>query len=300
MKHYSKNREIWVSGHQPLLDFHTGLLAKVYVVTVEKRGRFILQDFDTLEEKGAIGIAIPTKEGSKKNLKMVELEKKQRKNLFSVGPIKVAQYQSYLLPWLRSLAERNISKEILRDVSVRVEELTSVIAPGKEFKNTTDLAINVYNFVFPKIGLPEVKFELASRLLWTEWYESLLEAVELYNFNNFWIQENGIRLRPSSKKEVMVALDQRKLLPKAAPLAFCVRRSNFSLVNGLGQEKYEKADVYISRLLKVTRSEVATSRQGLPPEWKKLAGLDNFRPSALLLWLLGGNFNPVNIIRYAY
>ncbi len=299
MEHYPKN-EIWAGGHQPVVDFHTGLQAKVYVIAAEKKGRFIFQDLDTLEEKGAISFMIPTKNGSKKTLKVIDVTKKQRKMLFSAGPVRVAQYQFFLMPLIMSLADRNVDKESLKAVSYRVEELISVIKPGEEFRSTAELVVNICNFIFPRIGLPAVKFELLSEILWTEWYDALSESVELYDFNNFWIRKNGTRVRPQNKREVEQALVQKKLLPKAVPLAFCVRLNNYSLVNGLGQEKYEKSDRHVARLLKKTKSEVATSRQGLPPEWEKLTKLDNFRPSALLLWLLGGYFDSSQIIRYAY
>jgi len=299
MKYYS-NEEIWAGGHQPIIDFHTGLLAKFYVVIVEKRGRFIFQDLDTLEEKGAVGFTIPFKKGNGKVVKIVEIAKKQRKMLFAAGPVKVAQYHDILMPLLRSLADGNIQKGDLQAVAGRVEELISVVEPGREFASVAELATVICNFIFPDIGLPKTEFAFLSEVIWTEWLDTLSEATEIYDFNYFWIKQNGTRTRPQDDKEVKEALLQKKLIPKAAPLAYCVRRNGYSLVNGTGQEKYEKADGYVALLLQKTKSEVATSQQGLPPKWKELVGVDNFRPSALLLWLLGGRFDPQQIIRYAY
>jgi len=109
----------WVGGHQPVLDFHTGLIAKIWMIG-EKDGVIIFHDLDTLEERGSMSFRIPINQRNFKYFSLLEIMPSKKK-LFLAGPVKVKkEFGKELFTIFTTLASGEIPRHHLEDIKERI------------------------------------------------------------------------------------------------------------------------------------------------------------------------------------
>jgi hypothetical protein len=293
----------WVGGHQPLLDFHTGIIAKVWMIG-EKDGVIIFHDLDTLEEKGSVSFKIPINQRNFKDFSLLETIP-PRKKLFLVGPVKVKRdFGKELFTIFTTLASGEISKHHLEDVKERILKFQNTFG-GREFRTIAHLNRDILWFILPRLGVWVAPSLMLSELLETEEGQSSLEETiklmrELSPKNPpfwGWNKEKFERYPITNWDEVEKLLSKKKLIPKKLALSCFLRCLKVKgIIRGPGQARYEAGFLENFRNLTfpLPPAITLTSYQGVPPIWREKVPND-FRPSALLLWLMGGQFDPKDI-----
>ena len=287
----------WSAGHQPVTDFHTGLLAKVAKVRV-LNGLWLCHDLDTLEEQGAVSIKVPTKRGDIVTVRLLDTDV-AKENLFCSGPVRVTSCSwSGVYDRLVALINGRLPKPVYKEgIRGRVELLQKRFPQGMEFESVVDFNDDLLSFLLPRIGVTPPRWVRLSTLVADqEWMETFLRAATLLGNPSerfwWWCRETSTRREPKAAEMVNLCPCTLAgcLIPRAETLAVSMRMRG-PVIRGIGQEEYEAA---ISVALPGDAITI-TSNQGLPPVWRSFAPSD-FRPSALLLWLIGGLFDPETII----
>lgn len=295
----------WIGGHQPILDFYTGVIAKVWMIW-KKNGIIVFHDLDTLEERGSISLKIPMI--NQKDFKYFSLLETipLKKKLFTIGPVKVKKkIGKELSTALMTLAGGKIPGHHLEDIKERAIKLQNAFG-GREFRTIAHLNRDLLWFILPRLGIWVRPSWMLSELLLKNgmWKKGLKQTVEIMHKLSpenppfwRWEKENFQRYPLTSWKEIKELLQQGKLIPKA--LAFsCLLRcvGSKGIVRGPGQERYEANFLKKLHYLNPKLPSIITviSQQGVPPIWSEKAP-DGFRPSALLLWLMGGQFEPKEV-----
>jgi len=292
----------WIGGHQPILDFHTGVIAKIWTIW-KKNGIIVFHDLDTLEEKGSISLKIPINQKDFKHFSLLETIPSKKK-LFTIGPVKVKkEFREELLAFLISLAAGEIPRHHLEDVKERIIKLQSIFG-GREFRTIAHLNRDLLWFILPRLGVwVRPSWMLSELLLKNErWKRGLRQTVAL--MKKFspksppfwrWDKENFQRHPITNWKEAEKLLLKGELIPRRLALSCLLRCVGAKgVVRGPGQERYETE--FLKRLHyylgpKFPSVITVASQQGVPPIWRKKSP-ETFRPSALLLWLMGGQFEP--------
>ncbi|MBU1111079.1 hypothetical protein KKB83_05700 [Patescibacteria group bacterium] len=306
----------WIAGHQPVLDFHTGLLAKLWVVSRRDgfpptRGTLLLHDLDTLQERGSRTIQIPNPRGQ--NTKGIRLVRGriQPDQLFTAGPVVCGDWDDVRRA-LVTLADGE--KGLYKLSDRRIRALRRAFPPSRKFKDVAELNIALLRFILPRIGIPVPRIVRLSDLLGQRnWQRNILTVLkDLNSWGNAirradgrvssipfwaWDKQEQKRLPVGSVSQALILAQRGQLIPQAAPLVYIVRcRLKRPMVRGTGGAKYEKPLERAARQQRwrIARAVTITSTQGCPAAWLSPKG---FRPSALLLWLMGGNFDPRQIER---
>jgi hypothetical protein len=276
-----------VGGHQPVAEFHTGLIAKVFVLNqwIGKRV-WIVHDLDSLEERGAVSITIPTKHGHVKHVPIFKVEDRSR--LFTSEGIflGIEKVVENIISWLEP------PKRKIKEIRERKERFEKIFKPGIKCKigkfNTEITQFLIEEISEGKISFPRDTIYLSEFLETTEGMEIMKEAIETFSppKDFFWLWEDNTR------KKLEEFASNLKLIPKALPLAFMFRKlagKNGVLVRGFGQKNYEESETPYKDLLPEVRTKVTVSSVQTLPNI-------NLRPSLLLMYLLEIPFDPSKII----
>ena len=299
-----------IMHHQPVLDFHTGILAKLWAVAAVG-GVFLVHDLDTLREKGSDNLQVPKPRGG--DCKVIRLiqEKPSRDKCFTVGPVTVA-YPRRLEEALVSLANGKVKGEFRRRALYFTDEFE-----GLEFTNVCELNLAILEWVLPFLEMdfpPTVK--LSAWLEGREWSLVLEHFLEYYpdyadalselgiEYRRLplwgWDRQNKERFQVTSLEEAYSLLREGRLIPKGRELVWLIRGElGYPMIRGLGGESYEAPLEKMAQKLgkRLAPTVTITSRQGVPSKWRGVVRDPYFRPSALLLWLMEGYFDPIFIIR---
>jgi hypothetical protein len=283
----------WVSGHQPIANFHTGLIAKIYETT-KRKGTFLVHDLDTLEERGACTIIIPTSHGKLSPFRICSAVSKNK--LFIYGPVTCTNLSGLTEP-IKSLANGRLPKPMLEEIGLRLEYLNKVFPVDRRFKSVTQLNMDLLNLVTSRIGIvmPSILY-LSEVLRETSWQAIISQYIQekTFTYRNFWVKTDNEERRPALPTDPLEGLvEQGELIPKAATLGFLLIKMGIHTIRGIGQERYERESGLVHN---DTEAVTITSDQSVPSIWKEFVPKD-FRPSALLLWLLGGQFDPKAVIK---
>lgn len=299
-----------VMHHQPVLNFHTGLVAKVAEAS-RRGGVFLIHDLDTLKESGSDLLRVPKPRGP--GLGSIRLVEKRlpRKLLFTAGPVMIEGVEQ-IDHAVTSLADGKISG----DFPERVEEFMTCFPNGSHFGSIAELNLRILECVLPKIGVVMPRVERLSRWLGKAvWKEASLRFLDYYeDFELLWQKRGAGRGKmpfwrwdsPNHRRHQVDSLDEARglateglLIPKAIPLVWIVRvELGCPMIRGAGGAEYERPLEEVAGKLKkrIAPTTTVTSQQGVPEKWKPAVRDKNFRPSALLLWLLGGEFEHHRII----
>lgn len=277
---------MWMCGHQPVLNWHTGLLTKL-VRSQQLGADFFFHNLDLLEEKGAMSVALPVNPGTVKQVRLVAgIDKKKT---FAHGRIAVSDtYIHELGSGIDTLAGGRLPKVLVEQARSRISLLTELLPPGTVVNSVATLSQTLMGLALQGLGLGMPNVLLLSEMLVTPaWQRVVEEAVQVFGADQFWELDSEGGRQQACAGLLALALTQGRLVPKALPLLWCQRRLGYSLVAGLGQAKYEAVSPVA---MPETRTVYVSSKQGLPDEWQGRAP-EGFRPSALLLWLLGGQYD---------
>lgn len=274
-----------MGGHQPITNLHTGLIAKVAKLS-ELDGVYMIHDLDTLAEPGALVIRLPTRVGAPEQGFRIVVERPDTRHLFIRGPVTLTDL-SRLEQSLITLANRTIPKPFLREiVKERIERLCTAFPSGKEFSSVTALNIDLMSWVLPRLGVAVQRTILLSELLNMETSkEALGQVVREVGVEGFWLweRESSTRIALPSLSGVDELIGRGALIPQAIALGKLTRLLGYSVIRGTGQARYENG-------FSGADDMTVTSCQGVPPLWAALVS-PGFRPSALLLYLMGGQFD---------
>lgn len=282
----------WLAGHQPVLDFHTGLVAKAYE-TQRRGGTFLFHDLDTMEEDGAFRVGIPNPAGGINRVPLLNITNGSRKQIFSFGAAPVMPNVGELLRQaVKTWANGRLPKPLLDEVSQRIKSFAEALE-GMERRGAalpTVVTRFVLWHVIPRLGFCAPRILFFSDLLREEgeWKRKVESAWDRFGRDEFWALNGGTRHPVEVGVDVTHLIADGKLIPKAVALAYMLRGGDYAIIRGTGQARYEGER---SEVLPEAECITVTSHQGVPPAWRALAP-EGFRPSALLLWLLGGQFDP--------
>lgn len=303
-----------ISGHQPIADFHTGLIAKVWATG--KRRVFFLHDLDALAEKGSKGIRVPKPRGRNTDLVRLIAPKLDKRQLFTAGPVQICGL-GLLGERLITLADGKV-RGFKSEFKNRLEEFATYFPEGTRFESVAELNVSILRFVLPRIGVAIPRLEMLSDWMNTsEWKVAALGLLDcLSDFLRVYSQVGGRncdqlpfwgwdvleqnRFRISSAGEARELAANGWLIPKAPALIWILRVGlGLKMIRGLGGANYEKSIERAASELgrKIASTRTISSRQGVPEPWQGLVRDTNFRPSALLLWLMGGEFVPPSALR---
>lgn len=295
-----------LGGHQPVLDFHTGLLAKINLSKV-----WIVHDLDSLAENGSTAVSTPTQQG--KVIQTNLYRGIERANLFLTSAeylgIENAGLSDKLISFLKPLGL--INRRRIKEIKERASLLDSKFPPG--VVNVAQRNTQLLQFVLPDLGITgEKSFLYLSEILCEENIKVLLSEIlnEGVGGENFWAWENYQR-RSIRDVELSSLLEQGRLIPKAITLSLLfhkiAEKKGWGIVGGLGQESYEAKAKLNGTVFPDIKRVTVTSLQGLTENFLTNANGESYvvlqslkekkyRPSAIIMWLLGIKFNPDNIV----
>jgi hypothetical protein len=281
-----------VGGHQPVAEFHSGLIAKVFALNqwIGKRV-WIVHDLDSLEEEGAISIKIPTKQGHVKHVPIFKVEDRSKLFTFEGTFLGIGKVVENIISWLEP------SKWKIKKIREKKERFEKIFKPGTQCKigkfNTEIHQFLIEEIFERKISFPRDTICLSDFLQTTEGMELMKETIETFSppKDFFWLWEDNTRKKILEELKLKENVSNLKLIPKALALSFIFRKlagENGVLIRGLGQKKYESETPYKDLLPKVRIEMTVSSVQTLPNI--------NLRPSLLLMYLLDIQFDPSKII----
>jgi len=295
-----------LASHQPVLDFHTGLLAKVAYADT-----WIVHDLDTLNEKGSLSIQMPTGNGTK----TIPLYKKAENDKLFVTQVEYkGVVEAKLVDQLISLLKPSgyVNRPFLERLRARASELDDRFPPGGVIpaQRNTELL----NYMLKDLGLKTPKFIYLSEILsYSRVKEILIKSLDQFNSNDFWSwEDNGNRAEVRNLNHAIQLLQNGRLIPKAVPISYLfhsmAEEVGVGVIGGVGQNNYESiAKAGGIDLPSVINRLTVTSRQGLRAEeiptngalpvqvLKEWSIPENYRPSALVMWLLGIQFDKTSI-----
>jgi hypothetical protein len=270
-----------IGAHQPVLNFHTGLIAKIWAMNTFPgyQSVWVVHDLDTLEEDGAINIKVPTKNGV---LSLPLYSRVDRNKLFTttaqyVGVKKVADV---LVSWLEP------SSRTVKQIRERADELDSRFTPGEVVIGIWNTELLLYTLEFLGVPKPQQIFYLSHLLSSPEVKVKTKLLVDRFGPQGFWEWEGDTRKPLSSSTNLLELVEEERLIPKAIPLSALFRLivgREGVVIRGMGQAEYEKN---CSDLPPVRKAPVVTSFQAFQ---LREVGV---RPSALVMYLLGVKFDP--------
>lgn len=160
-------------------------------------------------------------------------------------------------------------------------------------------------FILPRLGVWVAPSLMLSALLETEEGQSSLEETiklmrkVLPKNPPFWKwdKEKFQRYPLTNWSEVEKLFSKKKLIPKKLALSCFLRCLKAKgIIRGSGQARYEASflENFRNLVFQLPPTITLTSYQGVLPIWKEKVP-NTFRPSALLLWLMGGQFDSAEI-----
>jgi hypothetical protein len=274
-----------IGAHQPLAEFHTGLLAKVWALHRFDGDKiykiWVVHDLDSMTEEGSMSIHVPSK-NSLTSIPLYSQVNRKRHMLFTseaeyLGVRRVAEV---VISWLQP------SSKDVKEIRGRAEALDEKFPPQSVVVAVRNTEMML--FLLEHIGVPKPDHVLYLSELLLQEKEKLKTLLGQFGIENFWEwdKEGNTRKPVTSTDLLELLIEEGRLIPKAIPLIALLRmmtgESGF-LIRGMGQAEYEKKFPYLPR---VRRAPIVTSFQAF-----QLGGV-GLRPSAVLMYLLGVKFDP--------
>jgi len=272
-----------IGAHQPVAEFHTGLLAKVWalnnIFSDEDVKIWVVHDLDSMEEEGSMSIHVPTIKG----LISIPLYSQVKRNMHKLFITKceylgVKRVTEVVISWLQP------SSRLVKEIRSRAEILDEKFPPGEvvvAVRNTEMLL-----FLLEHLGVPKPDQVLYLSELLLEKKEELKQLLYQFGPEQFWERDGDTRKPLSSSTNLLELVEEGRLIPKAVPLSALLRLMvgrEGVLIRGMGQADYEKNH---PDLPPVRKAPVVTSFQAFQ---LREVGV---RPSALVMYLLGVKFDP--------
>lgn len=317
---FLKNQEdVWLlMGHQPVLNFHTGLAAKAWLVSAisrdpSLRNRVLVFFHDLDPEAGMWRFSVPFPRGDRGSVWIVDnlpSRKERQEKLPTFGPVITREKDEIvknLFQMLQTISDGTLPRPILEETRWRIEHFADKFA-SKTFPSLADLNVKVIKYSFslvtgkvfpPSLWLSDLlwgvpKQSTGINKLQEAFHNSLEELVKsgpkIWSKPPFWEWRPVHQRFPVNWGECQKLLKERRLIPNRDALALAFHRAGALMVGGTGQRDYEKL-LKARGILLPTPTVTVTSTQIVPPIWQGRFPLD-FRPPLLLLYVLGGQLDP--------
>jgi hypothetical protein len=272
-----------LGAHQPIADFHTGLLAKVWALhRFDGDKIWVVHDLDSMMEKGSMSIHVPTT-NALTSIPLYSQVKRKMHMLFTAEAeyLGVRRVAEVVISWLQP------SSKDVKEIRSRAEILDEKFPPGEvvvAVRNTEMLL-----FILEHLGVPKPDQVLYLSELLLEKKEELNQLLYQFGPEQFWERDGDTR-KPTSSTNLLELIGEGRLIPKALPLSALLRMvvgEDGVLIRGVGQADYEKTYPDLPR---VRRAPIVTSFQAFQ---LREVGL---RPSAVVMYLLGVKFDPQCVV----
>jgi hypothetical protein len=272
-----------LGAHQPIADFHTGLLAKVWALHHFDGDKiWVVHNLDIMAKEGSMSIHVPTT----KALTSIPLYSQVKRNMHKLFITKceylgVKRVTEAVISWLQP------SSRAVKEIRSRAKILDEKFPPGEvvvAVRNTEMLL-----FLLEHLGVPKPDQVLYLSELLLEKKEELNHLLYRFGPEQFWERDGDTR-KPTSSTNLLELIEEGRLIPKAVPLSVLLRLMvgrEGVLIRGMGQAEYEKN---CSDLPPVRKDPVVTSFQAFQ---LREVGV---RPSALVMYLLGVKFDPQCVV----